>query len=73
MKIAIICYNHFDATISLGKYLNHIDKNIEVHFIFLMSQSFLNVEIITVKNKNLKNGFVNKQILSETIDKEILS
>ncbi len=71
MKIAIICYNHFDATISLGKYLKQIDKKTEVHFIFLLSQSFLDVEIITLKGKGIKNGFVDQEQMSKVIDREI--
>ena len=71
MKIAIICYNHFDATISLGKYLKQIDKKTEVHFIFLLSQSFLDVEIITLQGKGIKNGFVDKEQMSKVIDREI--
>jgi glycosyltransferase involved in cell wall biosynthesis len=71
MKIAIICYNHFDATISLGKYLKRVDESVEVQFIFLLSQTFLNVEIVTLKGKNIGNGFVNNKQLAESIDQEI--
>lgn len=71
MKVAIVCYNHFDATISLGKYLKLINKSIEIHFIFLLSQTFLDIEIINLNNRNVRNGFLSKKDIEEFIDKEI--
>lgn len=71
MKLAIICYNHFDATISLAKYLNTYDENIQIDLIFLFSQTYLSVEIIDLSNKDLEDGFVKKEMLHRVIDKEI--
>lgn len=73
MKIALICYNHFDATIPLGRYLTQKDKNIEVEFIFLLSRSNLNVEIIDLKNQNLDTGFVPSEKVESILDKEIFN
>jgi glycosyltransferase involved in cell wall biosynthesis len=72
MNITIICYNHFDATISLAKYLPAIKKDVKVTFICLMSQTYLNVEILTLKGSNVKNGFVSKNVIAQNIDKEII-
>lgn len=71
MKIAIICYNHFDATISLAKYLGRTEEGLEINLIFLLSQSFMDVEIISLKGKGIKNGFIEKGLLRKVIDKEI--
>ena len=72
MKIGIICYNHFDATISLGKYLREVYPEAKVHFLFLMSQSFLDVEMLNLDGAGLPNGFVDPKDISRVVDKEVL-
>ncbi len=73
MKVGIICYGHFDATISLGKYLTHLSPKVVVEYVFILSQSDLNVEIINLKGNKLKNGFVSSQKISNVVDEEILN
>ncbi len=73
MKVAIISYNHFDATISLAKYLALSDAGIEVEFYFLLSQTYPDVEIIHLSGKNAGTGFIGPERLSQLIDAEIFS
>lgn len=73
MKIAIICYNHFDATISLSKYLALLDPGIEVELYFLLSQTYPNIEIIHLGGKNAGIGYIGPERLSQLIDKEIFA
>lgn len=71
MKIAIICYNHFDATISLGKHMIMNNKDVEVEYIFLMSKSSLNVEILDLNRHSYKLGFNDPKTVSQILGKEI--
>lgn len=72
MKIGIICYNHFDATIPLGKYLGKIAPDIEaIDFIFLLSRTRLNVDIIELDGKIHENGFVDEAQLQQWIDPQV--
>lgn len=73
MKTGIVCYNHFDATISLGKFLKQNNPGSNVHFIFLLSQSFLDVEIFNLEGKGLNNGFVDRNKLLDVVDQEVFS
>lgn len=72
MKVAIICYTHFDATISLAKYLSIFDKDLEIDFICILSHSYKSSTIINLNGKAIKNGFCNEKELPNIIDKEVL-
>lgn len=71
MKIAIICYYHVDATISLAKYLKQIDKNIQIDFICLFSQSDKNSTPISFNDFKVDNGFQKQEVINQIIDKEV--
>lgn len=71
MKIAIICYAHVDATISLVKYLKKIDSDLEIDFICLFNQSDKNATPISFSNISVKNGFLNEIDTLKVIDKEL--
>ncbi|SHM41880.1 Glycosyltransferase involved in cell wall bisynthesis [Cyclobacterium lianum] len=73
MKVSIICYNHFDATISLGKYLAKIYPDTVIEFIFILSHDRLNVEIIDLEGFKLGYGFIPESQVSDMISKEVLS
>jgi glycosyltransferase involved in cell wall biosynthesis len=72
MKIAIVCYYHVDATISLVKYLKKIDSDLELDFICLFSQDDKNSTPISFPEKNVKNGFLSENDILKVIDKEVL-
>jgi glycosyltransferase involved in cell wall biosynthesis len=72
MKIAIICYYHVDATISLVKYLKKADDNLEIDFICLFDQSDKNATPISFTNLNVKNGFLEDADVLRVIDKEVI-
>jgi glycosyltransferase involved in cell wall biosynthesis len=71
MKIAIICYYHVDATISLVKYLKKIDNNLVIDFICLFDQSDKNATPISFPDKSVKNGFLEEADILRVIDKEV--
>jgi glycosyltransferase involved in cell wall biosynthesis len=72
MKIAIICYYHVDATISLVKHLKKIDNNLVIDFICLFDQSDKNATPISFTDKNVKNGFLEDADILRVIDKEVI-
>lgn len=72
MKIAIICYYHVDATISLVKYLKKIDCDIEIDFICLFNQFDKNATPISFPNINVKNGFLNEIDTLKVVDKAVI-
>jgi glycosyltransferase involved in cell wall biosynthesis len=71
MKIAIICYYHVDATISLVKYLKQVDSNLEIDFICLFDQSDKNATPISFPNVEVKNGFLDEADIEKVIDKPV--
>jgi glycosyltransferase involved in cell wall biosynthesis len=73
LKVGIVCFNHFDATISLGKYLTLLFPEIVVEYIFILSQSSLNIEILNLKAYELKNGFIDDNQINSIVDKEIFN
>ncbi|WP_439483335.1 glycosyltransferase family 4 protein [Cyclobacterium plantarum] len=72
MKVLIICFSHFDATISLGKYLTKLYPNIVVEYIFILSRENLNVEILDLHDYGSENGFIPQKDIPDLISKEIL-
>jgi glycosyltransferase involved in cell wall biosynthesis len=73
MKIAIICYYHIDATISLVKYLKQRDKDLEIDFICLFSQQDKNATPISFQDKSVPNGFLNEDDIQKVVDVEIIN
>lgn len=72
MKVGIICYNHFDATIPLAKHLKRLFPEIGIEFIFILAKDQLDVEIFSLSSYDLKTGFINKQDIPKIVDREIL-
>src|ERR1035437_11184822 len=72
MKIAIICYYHVDATISLVKYLKKINNDLEIDFICLFDQTDKNATPISFPDINVKNGFLSEIDTLRVIDKEVI-
>lgn len=72
MKIAIICYYHVDATISLVKYLKKIYSDLEIDFICLFNQYDKNATPISFPDINVKNGFLSENDIYKVIDKEVI-
>src|SRR5699024_1970411 len=73
MKVGIICYNHFDATIPLGKYLSRKDEDVQIEFTFLLNKSKLNTEMINLGDSNLDTGFVDSEAVKQLVDREVLN
>lgn len=73
MKIAIICYYHVDATISLAKYLKKVDPDLEIDFICLFSQHDKNATPISFPDITVKNGFLDKNDTLKVAGNEILN
>ena len=72
MRICIVCYGHFDATLPLAKYLPYLNNEIRVELIFLLSQSSqIAVENVDLRGFNFSNGFVNDAELRRALGKEI--
>lgn len=72
MKIALICYYHVDATISLVKYLKKLDEKLEIDFICLFSQYDKNATPISFPGVSVKNGFLNESDILRVVDEEVL-
>lgn len=71
MKIAIICYYHVDATISLVKYLKKTEPSLEIDFICLFNQFDKNATPISFPDIQVNNGFLNETDISKVIDKNV--
>ncbi len=68
LRIAIVCYHHFDASISLGRYLPKNDSRIKVDFFFLLCRSKdINVEIVDLRGHTFKNGLIPKMTFREAL------
>ena len=72
MRIAIICYYHVDATITLLKYLKNLDSTLEIDFICLFSQEDKNATPISFPDIPVKNGFLDDADVKKVIDKEVI-
>jgi len=73
MKIAIICYYHVDATISLVKYLKQRDENLEIDFICLFSQQDKNATPISFQSTSVANGFLSEADILKVVDSEVIN
>ena len=73
MKLAIICYYHVDATISLVKYLKQRDKDLEIDFICLFSQQDKNATPISFQDKSVPDGFLNETDIHKVVDLEVIN
>ena len=72
MRICIVCYGHFDATLPLAKYLPYLNNEIHVELIFLLSQSSqIAVENVDLRGFKFSNGFVDDTELRRALGKEI--
>jgi glycosyltransferase involved in cell wall biosynthesis len=72
MRIAIVCYYHVDATITLLKYLKNLDSTLEIDFICLFSQEDKNATPISFPDIPVKNGFLDDVDVKKVIDKEVI-
>jgi glycosyltransferase involved in cell wall biosynthesis len=72
MKIAIICYYHVDATISLVKYLKKLDGDLEIDFICLFNQFDKNATPISFPDINVKNGFLDEIDTLKVVEKPVI-
>jgi glycosyltransferase involved in cell wall biosynthesis len=73
MKIAIICYYHIDATISLVKYLKQRDKDLEIDFICLFNQYDKKATPISFPDVKVRNGFLNQNDILKVVDQEVFN
>lgn len=72
LKIAVICFGHFDATIALAKYLPRIEPEIDLDLIFLLNQSTsIAVENLDFRGSSFDNGFIPENSLREALGPEI--
>ena len=71
MKIAIVCYGHFDATIALARYLPRLDGAVDLQIYFLLDQAeSICVENIDFRGFRLPNGFVSEETLQQALGPE---
>ncbi len=72
LKIAIVCYGHFDATLALAKYLPRLHSGLRIHLIFLLDQSeSISVENVDFQGYRSENGFVEDDVLRTVLGPEI--
>lgn len=68
LRVAIVCYNHFDASISLGRYLPENDPGIKVDFFFLLCRSQnISVENIDLRGYTFNNGLIPERDFREAL------